>query len=180
LSLRVAGATLQQIADTPTSADDPTPLYTSKQRAHEAVQTALREIQKENRGQAENLRALELARLDSMQVALWPGTRATKAIRCEGTCQCGAKCNYVLYREPDQGAVDRVLKIQERRAKYVPSLDVGNANEERLVQIQEHQVALAHQAMVEAMGRAGIPPEQQREVLEYAAEFLRENDPDEA
>lgn len=122
LQLKLAGATFEQIARTPTDAanGDHRPLYSSRQRAHEAVQKALKEIQAETRGSAEELRTLELARLESMQMALWPSTRPTKPVsqECKG---CGAEVT--MYREPDKEAVDRVIKIMERRAKYL-GLDV--------------------------------------------------------
>lgn len=170
LALRVAGATFEQIANTPLSADDPRPLYSSRQRAHEAVNKALRELAAEAEGKSKELRTLELQRLESMQVSLWPATRPTRAVKCENP-----DCGWTLYREVDQGAVDRVLKIMERRSKY-EGLDAADQNDDRMVAVLEQQVSLAQQAMVSAMEKAGLPPAKQREVLEYAAEILRAAD----
>lgn len=169
LALRIAGATFDQIARTPLGPDDPRTLYSSRQRAHEAVHKALKELKAESDGKTEELRALELARLESMQVSLWPSTRPSRHVTCE-------ECGHTLFREVDQGAIDRVLKIMERRSKY-QGLDASDQNDDRMVALLEQQVALAQQAMVTAMERAGLPPAKQREVLEHAAEILRETDP---
>lgn len=119
LQLRLAGASYDQIARTPRAADDPRPMYSSRQRAHEAISVALKEIAKESRGSAEELRALELARLESMQVSLWPSTRPSKAVTCD-------ECGNVMWREPSLEAIDRVIKILERRSRYL-GLDAGGA-----------------------------------------------------
>jgi hypothetical protein len=120
LSLRLAGATFEQIARAPTSADNPAPLYSSRKRAHEAVNKALDEIASETRGTAEQLRTLELARLEAMQASLWPSTRPTKPVTVK--CTCGREVT--MHREPDHDAIDRVIKIMERRARYL-GLDAG-------------------------------------------------------
>lgn len=61
--------------------------------AYKAVDKALTATLSEA---AEPLRTLELERLDAMQVALWPQAR-----------------------QGNQGAVDRILRIMERRAKLL-------------------------------------------------------------
>jgi hypothetical protein len=168
LAMRIAGATYDQIARTPISEDDPRPLYSSRQRAHEAVSKALEALARESEGKTAELRALELARLESMQVALWPSTRPSRPVKCP-------ECDYVLYREPDQGAVDRIVRIMERRSKYL-KLDGSDETDDRMVALLEQQVSLAQQALVKAMERAGLSPAVQREVLEHAADILREAD----
>lgn len=117
LQMRLAGASYDQIARSPRGGGDDRPMYSSRQRAHEAVSSTLKEIAADSKGSAEELRALELARLESMQVSLWPSTRPSKEVRCEG---CGA----VMWREPSLDAIDRVIKILERRSKYL-GLDAG-------------------------------------------------------
>ena len=67
--------------------------YRSVASAHEAVKTALRRTLQEP---ADELREMELSRLDQMLLGLWP--KATKG---------------------DTWAVDRVLKIMERRASLL-------------------------------------------------------------
>lgn len=119
LQLRLAGASFEQIARTPRGDGDPRPLYSSRQRAHEAVGRALKEIRTETKGSAEELRTLELARLEAMQVSLWPSTRPSVPVTCTG-------CGNVMWRETDKEAIDRVIKIMERRAKYL-GLDLKSA-----------------------------------------------------
>jgi hypothetical protein len=85
LELRKAGATYDQIA---------TQLgFANRGGAYRAVATALKEITAEP---AEEVRALELERLDAMLLGLWPQAR-----------------------KGSNGAVDRVLRIMERRAKLL-------------------------------------------------------------
>lgn len=67
--------------------------YAGRDGAHRAVKAALRKTLQEP---ADELRALELERLDALQMALWP--RAQKG---------------------DKVAIDQVLKIMERRAKLL-------------------------------------------------------------
>jgi hypothetical protein len=117
LQMRLAGATYEQIARAPIGPNDPSPMYSSRKRAHEAVSTALKEIQDENKGNAEELRTLELARLEAMTMSLWPSTRPTKQVACDA-------CGNVMWREPTLEAIDRVIKIMERRARYL-GLDAG-------------------------------------------------------
>ena len=85
LALRKGGATYEQIASDLG--------YASASGARKAVVTSLRQIITEP---AEELRHLELTRLDALLVALWPAAS-------RGTL----------------GAVDRVLKIMARRAAYL-------------------------------------------------------------
>jgi len=61
--------------------------------AHKAVMSALKAVIREP---AEDVLALELARLDALFFTLWPKARAG-----------------------DTAAIDRVLRIMERRAKYL-------------------------------------------------------------
>ena len=117
LQLKLAGATYEQIARTPVAAGSDQTLYSSRKRAHEAVKRELDELAAETKDTAEQLRAMELARLESMQVALWPSTRPSRPVTCDG-------CGHEMYREPSLEAIDRVIKILERRAKYL-GLDAG-------------------------------------------------------
>ena len=72
--------------------------YSNRGNAQRAVQTALKEITAEP---AREVLTLELERLDGMLLSLWPQAR-----------------------RGDVNAVDRVLRIQERRARYL-GLDDG-------------------------------------------------------
>lgn len=112
LQLRLAGATFQQIADTKLEPGSDRTLYKNRQRAHEAVMVALTEQAKDTAGKGAELKALELARLDSMQVGLWPATRPTKRVTCD-------ECGHTMWREVDKDAIDRVLKIMAQRSRYL-------------------------------------------------------------
>ena len=72
----------------------------SRSMAHKAVTIALREIADKTSESADELRTLELARLDALLVALWPAATS-------GDCR----------------AADRVLRISERRSKLL-GLDI--------------------------------------------------------
>ena len=85
LELRKAGATYDQIAQQVG--------YAERGSAYRAVQTALQAITQEP---AQEVRQLEVERLDAMLLGLWPAARKGK-----------------------EGAVDRVLRIMERRAKLL-------------------------------------------------------------
>ena len=83
LELRKAGATYQVIADQLG--------YASAKGAHKAVASALKATLREA---GDDVRALELERLDAMLLALWRRVQ-----------------------NGDERAIDRALKIEERRAK---------------------------------------------------------------
>ncbi len=82
LELRKAGVSFEKIAEQVG--------YASRSGAHKAVLTALRNTLREP---ADELRTMELERLDRMQAALWPQVQ-----------------------QGHQGAIDRVLRIMQRRA----------------------------------------------------------------
>ncbi len=85
VELRKAGASFAMIAEQLG--------YASVSGAFKAVQTALR---KTLQAPADEVRNLELERLDTLLLALWPQAR-----------------------QGNQGAIDRVLRIMERRAKLL-------------------------------------------------------------
>jgi hypothetical protein len=85
LELRKAGATFQMIADQLG--------YRSPSGAHKAVVSALRATLREP---AEELRELELTRLDAMLLSLWRRVQAG-----------------------EERAIDRALRIMERRARLL-------------------------------------------------------------
>jgi hypothetical protein len=85
LDLRKGGASFPEIARALG--------YAGPAGAYQAVMSALRKTLKEP---AEEVRTLELARLDAMLLALWPQVR-----------------------QGNQGAVEKALKVAERRAKLL-------------------------------------------------------------
>lgn len=94
LEMRKAGATFEQIGNA---------LGITPQGAHRAVKRALRRIIEKSDEAAEEIRRLELERLDAMLLALWPQAK-----------------------RGNLGAVDRILRIMERRAKLL-GLDAPKA-----------------------------------------------------
>lgn len=97
LRLRQTGATYEDIGKS---------LKISPQAAHKAVKRALAKLNKVVGADAEQIRTLELVRLDRLTMALWSSAIAGGF-----------------------GAIDRLIKIMERRAKLI-GLDVptGIAN----------------------------------------------------
>lgn len=91
LELRASGATYEEVARLVG--------WKSVGSAHKAVMKALKDMRREP---VEELRTLELARLDAMLA----GGLYTRA------------------RRGDVGAIDRVLRIMETRRRYVPDLEV--------------------------------------------------------
>ena len=84
VNLRVAGATFTQIGDQ---------LGVSRQAAHQMVTKALDELAAQVSESADQLRAIELHRLDAMTAALWSGAMSG-----------------------DEQKIDRVIKLMNRRA----------------------------------------------------------------
>lgn len=111
LELRKAGASYEVIADKLG--------YSHPSGAHKAVTSAL---QKTLREPADDLRNLELDRLDAIMLALWQPAR-----------------------QGNQGAVDRILRIMERRSKLLGldapakqhnlNVDLSNLTDEQLQRI---------------------------------------------
>lgn len=100
LDMRKAGKSYQAIAATLG--------YASTGGAHKAVHSALTKTLSEP---AEQVRDLELARLDALLEALWPGATGAKTAPWEEDGRPAP--------EVDIERVDRVLKIMERRAKLL-------------------------------------------------------------
>lgn len=93
LKLRMGGATFAQIAHA---------VGVSKKHAYRLVEQALEEHKEETLHKAEQLRILEIMRLDAMQAAVWKG-----ALDMTGSME-----NRIA-------AQVQVLRIMERRARYL-------------------------------------------------------------
>jgi hypothetical protein len=96
--------------------------YSDKSGAYRAVQNALSEITAEP---AKAVLRLELERLDAMLLALWPKAR-----------------------KGDGAAIDRVLRIQERRTRYL-GLDSPQRISVEAQKLGDEILALIDQAMAE-------------------------------
>lgn len=110
--LRKAGATFEQIGEE---------LGVTKVRAFQMVDQYLKELHEQTREVAVSLKAMEMMRLDEMQLHLWAIATST--------------ANGFAER---MQAMDRVLKIMERRAKYenldqIPEATVNIKTETRKV-----------------------------------------------
>jgi hypothetical protein len=165
------GLTFEQVAQSPIDprGGDMRPLYPGKngrQRAHEAVMTVMRELARDTEGLAREYRALELARLDKQRMALNAEAGPSRQVACP-------ECGHTMWRETNVAAHVALLKLSERTSKYL-GLDASDVTDQRLVQLYERQVNLAHEAMIAGMELAGIPADKQREVLEHAGAHLRE------
>jgi hypothetical protein len=102
--------------------------YDSRSGAHKAVMTGLKATLREP---AEELRTLELERLDALLSALWP-------VALQG----------------DQGAVDRVLRVMERRSKYLGLDTTERTDLETLARLLALERGLDPDAAVESVRRA--------------------------
>jgi hypothetical protein len=129
LELRKAGATFEQIAQQVG--------YSGRSKAYEAVQKALRDVTIDD---AEEVLALELQRLDAMQMGLW------------GKARVG-----------DVQAVNALLRIMDRRAKYLGLDDYESrmaAVAEQQVQVNQQLAGQIIQLMEAVLGELQLPPEQ--------------------
>ena len=95
LALRTAGMSYRAIADRLRGKDGVAEKYNFA-TAYDDVKAMLDEANANHREQAEDIRALEMERLDAMHMALWADA---------------ARGNH--------GAIDRVLRVMERRAKLL-------------------------------------------------------------
>lgn len=119
LALRAAGLTLEAIASQLG--------YKDASGAYRAICTGLTRTLREP---AEQLRTLELERLDRMQEAIWPSVVAGKLI-----------------------AIDRALAIQERRAKYLGLDAPARIDVETRIRVMAEQMGLDPDAAVKEAQR---------------------------
>ena len=128
LTLRLAGATYRQIGNQ---------LGITEQGAHAAVMRALKRQIKRMAEPAEEVRQLELERLDRLLVGVW--RQATQG---------------------NQGAIDRALKIMQRRAAL---LGLDEVTKQR-VEVSVHDVEEARREILTALCRVRDDPEGARGV----------------
>jgi hypothetical protein len=96
--LRKAGASFRQIGRE---------LGVSEAQAHRDIMQALETLAKLTEPEVQHLRMIELQRLDEMQARLWPLITHTEINPVTG----------MRVPKPDQFAIDRVIRIMERRAR---------------------------------------------------------------
>jgi hypothetical protein len=137
LELRKGGATTRQIGDS---------LGVSHQRAEQLLRRALDRLPREP---AEELRRLELARLDALWLAMWP-----QAMQGAGW------------------AVDRCLAVMARRARLL-GLDAADQRADRLVDVLEEAAPLVAGVLLAVVDGLGLSSEQREAALDLArAELL--------
>jgi len=89
-AMRIAGATYAQIGER---------LQVTTGAAHKMVRRVLDQTRQETAEAADELRRLEVERLDALTLLLWKQATGSK--------------------EPNHGAIDRLLRIMERRARLL-------------------------------------------------------------
>jgi hypothetical protein len=102
LELRKAGLSYEQIGKA---------LGVSGKQAYDDVQTALQLLIDEHAETIIHMRQLELERLDALITSLWTRARGGK--------QVDPDTGQTVIVPPDYAALDRVLRIMERRAKLL-------------------------------------------------------------
>jgi len=149
VDLRKAGATYLEIAQALG--------YSNKQGAYNAVQTALFKTLQEP---SEEARQMDLARLDSLLMALWSRARAG-----------------------DLPTIDRVLKILERRARLL-GLDVAVGNRLELVGDQggpiqvEHTMSLTEQLAAYAADIRADPWQDMDQLIDGQSQVVEQDEYD--
>lgn len=114
-SLRCTGASFTTIYEAVKRRfPDTLPKSYNRRHCYNDVMLELTTIREELAKDVEAVRALELQRLDQMQLAIWPLALGRQADLERGTPA----------QPPDLEAQRQILAIQARRAKYLPGLDV--------------------------------------------------------
>lgn len=122
LAMRIAGASYQQIGAA---------LHITDTSAHRHVQKALERIDSKTAELAEQVRAMELKRLDALMVGIWK-----EAVGPDGTMG-------------DPKAVETVLKVMDRRARLL-GLDAAQKSEVRIDELTDEQRAARVAALFDA------------------------------
>lgn len=99
--------------------------YADHSGAYHAVKRALLETQYE---EVEEFRAMELARLDAMAATLIPLATASPEVE-PIEMPDGSIVHALVPRAKQLETVDRLLRIMERRARYVPDAEVPKTQE---------------------------------------------------
>ena len=108
-------------------------------RVSNIIKSALKSLSKEMKGQAEEIRSLELTRLDELQTAIWTD------------CMDGKLT-----------AIDRVLKIMERRSKLV-GLDAPERLDIKADMKLEHMKEAKERLMSKILDM--VPEDEEEEVV---------------
>jgi hypothetical protein len=139
--------------------------YTNRGTAYETVMRALR---RETVADIEEIRNVEVARIDAMLESIWP-----LAIEDPEWVRQFADAKQVVPLHDDEGrevvfiipsdakleAIAKIIRLMERRARYL-GLDHADGLAERLTQLREQESELMVQFMTSVMDEIGLTDEQ--------------------
>lgn len=120
IDMRMAGASFQQIADTLG--------YTTRGAACQDISRALEQSVAEQTRSVESYREEELQRLDALLAEAWAVLKRQHVTVSHGRLIRDESDEPILDDGPTLSAIDRILKIQERRAKLL-GLDAPQRHE---------------------------------------------------
>jgi hypothetical protein len=139
--------------------------YTNRGTAYETVMRALR---RETIADIEEIRNVEVARIDAMLESIWPVAiedpewvrqfaDARKVVPLHD--DEGREVVFVIPSDAKLEAIARVIRLMERRARYL-GLDHADGLAERLTQLREQESELMVQFMSSVMDEIGLTDEQ--------------------
>lgn len=114
LRLRAAGATYEKCAQAAHEhfGTENLPRGYDRRNAYQDCRREIEKLKSETQEAADEVRSLELQRLDELQASLWSRALGRPARGRRGSD------TYEPERPPDYKAVDRILSIMDRRARY--------------------------------------------------------------
>jgi hypothetical protein len=150
LALKVAGVSYEQIAGQLQYAD--------RASAYKDIERALKQRKKDQDGAADLAVSLELERLDAMERAVWAVLRRQHVLVSGGKVVKDDSGRTMVDDAPTLAAIDRLVKIQERRARYL-GLDAPQRHEVSLDEIERQIRELATElGETEAGAASGTAP----------------------
>lgn len=133
VNMKLAGAKYAEIA---------TELgYKSPGAACQDITRALEQAVAEQSRSIELLREEELQRLDLLLAEAWAVLKRQHVTVSHGKIVCGEDGRPLEDDGPVLQAIDRILKIQERRAKYIPGLEAAQRHEVVTMDAIEAEIA---------------------------------------
>jgi hypothetical protein len=141
--------------------------YTNRGTAYETVMRALR---RETVANIEEIRNVEIARIDAMLESIWPvaiedpewvrqfvGAKKVVPLRDEE----GREVVFIIPSDSKLEAIAKVLRLMERRARYL-GLDHADDLAERLTKLREQESDLMVEFMTSVMEESSSPKNSER------------------
>jgi len=139
--------------------------YTNRGTAYETVMRALR---RETVADIEEVRNVEIARIDAMLDSIWPlaiedaewvrqFADAKKVVPVHD--DDGREIVFIIPSDAKLDAIAKIIRLMERRARYL-GLDHADGLAERLTQLREQESELMVQFMSSVMDEIGLTDEQ--------------------